>query len=298
MMRHFCFRATAIALALFSTVAMVSAEEIKFMSRFDSHRTAVPTQLVSMNGDDCCADADRMLASCGCDSWCSGIEGGVELLFLNLWANHGAGVRNGGNSWFTSDPDTTANMRYWVGYRGAGGLGVRGRYFSQYSQIGAGQTTNYFDVQLTDVEATALMSFGKWDVDLFGGIRIGDLRWSDELGGDGYIFTGAGLTLGGTIRRELFGNVGLVGGVRTSVLLGQTKEVVNTDESSNTFANLTELRLGVDWRRDMAGGNLVLGVAWEQQMYTGLSGNVDNDIDPEDVDISLGGPVLSISFQR
>jgi len=297
-MKSALFRLAAVAIAIGATSTAVLAEDLRFISHADSRGTVLPTRFISLNGDEDCGNADKSFESCECDTRCGGFEGGVELLFLNVWANHGAGERNGGNSWFNRDPETIGNMRYWLGYRNAEGLGVRARCFSYYSQIGAGNTNEYFDVSLTDVEATALLTLGKWDYDFFGGVRIGDLRWSDKNGNSGYNFTGAGLTLGGSVRRQLIGNLGLVSSVRTSFLLGQTKEVVGDDESSQTLASMTEVRLGMDWQREMARGNFVFGVAWEQQVYTGLSGNVDSDIDPEDVDLSLGGPVLWVGFQR
>jgi hypothetical protein len=305
-MKAALFCAVAAVAALMAPMGTVLAEDMQFTSQAQlnsllySHEAGTPTQLIRINGGDCCTDADPALESCCRDPWWTGIEGGLELTLLNVYANHGAGERNGGNSWFDVDPDTRASLRYWVGWRGEGGLGVRARYFSYYSQMGdAGvDLPDFFDARLFDLEATALLSFCKWDIDVFGGFRYGDLRWSDENGAPGYNFSGAGPTLGANVRRELIGNLGLVGGIRTSFLMGQTTELTLLDESLHTTCNMTEARLGVDWRREMGRGTLVIGAAWEQQLYTGLSGNVDNDIDPEDIDITLAGPVFWVSFQR
>lgn len=288
------------AAVLLMPIGIVRAEDIHFTSQAEltgllyGQQAGDQARLVAIS-EDCCA-ADECVDTCCCQPWWGGFEGGLEVTLLNLYANHGAGEANGGNGFFDVEPDTQANLRYWVGYRAQGGLGLRARYWSYDSRM---DDANFFDVRLLDLEATALVSVGKWDINGFAGVRWGDLQWSDENGAPGYHFDGIGPTLGVDVRRCLFGNVSLIAGVRGSVLYGDENEIGNDDTALNTSYYITEFRLGADYRRQMRnGGYLTLGGAWENQLYSSLSGNVDEDIDPEDVDITLAGPVFWISFER
>jgi len=244
---------------------------------------------------------------CGTSSCCQGcvdpsccrtcgVIGGAELTLFDVYANHGVGGT--GADWF-EEFDMEVDGRFWVGYQGANGFGVLGRYW-QHDVDNPDGLNEYFSVRLYDVEATFDVRFCRWDFLAAAGVRWGDIAWSDENGSPGYGFDGVGPTLAVRARRQMIGNIYVVGGVRYSALFGETTEVASPDDYANGIAvHALEARLGVEWRRDLAiGGSLVLGALWEHQLYSSLSGNVDSDIDPEDVDITLAGPVFSIAFER
>jgi hypothetical protein len=224
-----------------------------------------------------------------------GVEGGLEVTMLNLYSNHGVGNGNGGNSWFADD-DNVGNVRYWLGYKTSDRIGVRLKYWDFYSDVEA--ANQFFDTKVFDIEGTSDFSVGKWVMTGSAGLRWNEVAWSDENGGAGFKFEGIGPTLGVSVRRNLCGNLNFVGGAMGSVLYGDTKELTTDDEANGTSTNIIESRLGLEYFIPARAGFITLRGGWENQWYSGLSGNVDNDIDPEDLDVNLGGPVIAISFER
>ncbi|MGI6415489.1 MAG: Lpg1974 family pore-forming outer membrane protein [Thermoguttaceae bacterium] len=283
--------------AVLAPIGTVCAQEIQFASQ-SAQQACDPGGQVAISGSGCCVDGASG-TSCY-DSWRDGFEGGIELTMLDLYANHGVGEANGGNAWFDGGSDIAPRMRYWLGYRGQEGLGIRARYWSYYSAMD--WPDEFFDVRMFDLEATAVVSVCKWTFDGFAGARWGEFDWTDEDGGgvgSGYNFDGIGPTLGVNLRRPIVNRLSLVGGVRGSVLYGDETELANNNTARGTSYYVTEFRLGLDYRIPRRNGRcLTLGAAWENQLYSSLSGNVDNDIDPEDIDITLAGPVVSISFEH
>lgn len=224
-----------------------------------------------------------------------GVEGGLEVTMLNLYSNHGVGNVNGGNSWFEDD-DNVGNVRYWLGYKTADRIGLRLKYWDFYSDVDA--VDQFFDTKVFDIEGTSDFSVSKWMLTGSAGLRWNEVAWSDENGGDGFKFEGVGPSLGVSARRNLCGNLNFVGGVLGSVLYGDTKELNSEDEAKGVSANIIESRLGLEYFIPARGGFITLRGGWENHWYSGLSGNVDSDIDPEDLDVNLGGPVIAISFER
>ncbi len=107
------------------------------------------------------------------------------------------------------------------------------------------------------------------------------------------------MTLGGEVRRMLCPSLAIVDRCRYSALYGEIKEVVTIDDvADGTAVHGFETSIGVEWNRCTRIGQLTIGFGWEQQLYASLSGNVDSDIDPEDVDITLAGPVFSVALAR
>ncbi|XZE56066.1 Lpg1974 family pore-forming outer membrane protein [Planctomycetaceae bacterium SH139] len=224
-----------------------------------------------------------------------GFEGGTEVTLLNLYSNHGVGNAGGGNSWFEDD-STVGNVRYWLGYKTEDRLGLRLKYWDFYSNVDG--VNQFFDTKVFDIEGTSDFSLGEWALTGSAGVRWNDTVWSDENGGDGFNFEGVGPSLGVSARRNLVGNLNFVGGVMGSVLYGDIKELTSDDQANGVSTNIIESRLGLEYFFPVRGGFVSLRGGWENQWYSGLSGNVDNDIDPEDLDVNLGGPVISISFER
>jgi len=231
--------------------------------------------------DDCCGNG-------------SGWEGGLDLLFLDVYANHGGEKTANGLSWFDGF-DFTAAGRFWFGYQGANGLGVRARY---YNFDGDSVAANQFvDLQMYDVEMTAKHEACNFDFLFIGGVRGGEIDWS--LGNiygskSPYGFDGIGPTLGLQASRPLFRSLAAVAGVRYSALFGNTSRLDSADQADDTVLHITEVQLGVEWRRGM----FVARAMYEYQWYNGLSSVVGDEIDPEDVDITLAGPVFTVGFER
>ncbi|NQT13164.1 MAG: hypothetical protein HQ582_10475 [Planctomycetes bacterium] len=295
-----CFAGPAVAddasvqLASFGNVETAFASQQKEINSLRAELTSLRSMQVENAGyaDDvsCCAEPGCGGCS-GCGA-CGGIEGGVDITLFQVYANHGVGAHQGGNGFF-EDFDTVTDARYWIGYQGANGLGIRGRYFD----FDGGNTVEDEFVGLTmyDIEGTAELNLCQWDFLAFAGIRWGEIGWSDEDGGDGFLFEGIGTTLGVDARRPIWCNISAIGGIRYSALFGDVTEIEVPDNwATGSAAHGMETRLGLEWRRQC----LVVSAVWEHQLYSSMSGNVDNDIDPEDVDITLGGPVIGISFER
>lgn len=286
---------TDFQLASFGNVEAAFASQ---QQEIDSLRAEL-TSLRSMQGDDmgcvddisCCGEP--ACVGCGVCGGCGGIEGGVDITLFQVYANHGVGTNDFGGNGYFEDFDTVTDARYWIGYQGANGLGVRGRYFD----FDGGNTVEdeYVFLTMFDVEGTAELNLCEWSFLAFAGVRWGEIAWSDENGYDGFEFEGIGTTLGVDARRPIWCNISAVGGIRYSAMFGDVTEIEDPDDwATGTAAHIMETRLGLEWRRQL----LVVSAVWEHQLYSSLSGNVDNDIDPEDVDITLGGPVFGISIER
>lgn len=245
--------------------------------------------LRSMGGDagdkatqeDCCGNG-------------SGWEGGLELLYLDVYANHGGEQTANGLSWFDGF-DFTAAGRFWFGYQGANGLGFRARY---YNFDGDSVVANQFvDLQMYDLEMTAKHEACNFDFLFLGGVRGGEIDWSRPTWTyypGNYGFDGIGPTLGLQASRPLFRSLAAVAGVRYSALFGNTVKLDSPLQADDAVLHVTEVQLGVEWRRGM----FVARVLYEYQWYDGLSTMGDYDIDPEDVDITLAGPVFTVGFER
>lgn len=221
-------------------------------------------------------------------------EGGFDVMFFTVYANHGVG---GTGSDFFEDFDTTFDVRPWVGVRRADGLGVHFRYFDFDGQSTVAD--EFVDIKLFDVEASGVLEVCDWQFTAIAGTRYAEIGWSDENANDGFEFRGIGMLLGGEVRRLLQNNLSVVGKARYSALFGEVQEVADpSDAMTGVAVHGLQTALMVEWSRCTQLGLVTIGAGWEQQLYASLSGNVDSDIDPEDVDITLAGPVLSVSVQR
>ncbi|MCU0827920.1 MAG: Lpg1974 family pore-forming outer membrane protein [Tabrizicola sp.] len=201
---------------------------------------------------------------------------------------------NGGNAWF-SDDGSAAAFRLTAAYDLSETFGLRARLFRFDGDFET--ATNLFEARTIDVEAVMSTDQGGLGLDAFAGLRSASVDWSDENGGSGFGFQGIGPTIGLELNHSFGNGFGLVAGARYSAMLGETTELVNDDAADNTVVSSVDLRIGVDYAREMAnGGALTFGLGIEGTSFLSLSGNVDNYIDPEDVNVTLAGPYLRVAM--
>lgn len=223
-----------------------------------------------------------------------GLSFSVDIPALTVFANHGAGELTGGNAWFDTKGSAVA-YRLTAEYDFSETFGVRARAFSFGGEFD--DPTDIFKARTFDFEAVLRPDLGGLDLQAFAGLRVGSVDWSDEEGGSGYGFSGVGPTLGLQIGQTFGNGFGLVFGGRYSALLGDTTETLNDDTAENTVVPTIDLRLGIDYKKDMAnGGTMTFGAGLESISFLSLSGNVDSDIDPEDVSVTLAGPYIRLGF--
>ncbi|MGE0756708.1 MAG: hypothetical protein AB7F89_06830 [Pirellulaceae bacterium] len=277
------FFLTALAVLGCSSV-MAQSTDVYFPTEFQPQ--------VPMSVDD-----NVTLINCetGCEveeAGCGGWIGGFDIPVFDVFANHSVGNAGGAFGWFQGFTSTPGG-RYWFGYQNASGVGLRGRFF-HYNADGD-RPADRFNVNFFDVEAAADLTLNEWQVLLLGGMRVGEVNFANWQGGP-HDFDGAGLTVAAELRRLVRGNLGLVAGLRQSFLIGHTQFAAI--ESRGTAVPITELRFGGEWYRPLGNGaTLVATAAYEHQFYSGLSVR-STIIDPEDVDISLSGPVFSLALLR
>jgi hypothetical protein len=218
----------------------------------------------------------------------------TEVPILSLYANHGSG--NSFTNWF-NDFDYDPGLRLIAAYQSRGALGLRGRLFT-YDATGSASAADRFDVRLYDFEATTVLNLGDWDILFFGGARFGNIKYSNRFSNTFETFDGSGITCGADLHRDVGGGFGLFGGFRQSYLYGDSVVNGNPNAISNTVIPITELRIGMDYTKQLRRGNtLIAGIGFEHQQYSSLSVR-NNSIDPEDVDVALSGPVFSLTWLR
>ncbi|MDM7933037.1 Lpg1974 family pore-forming outer membrane protein [Tabrizicola sp.] len=223
-----------------------------------------------------------------------GLSFGLEIPILTIYADHGAGEIDGGNAWFDEDGSANA-FRITAAYDISESFGVRGRVFKFDGEFD--DPDDQFDARTIDVEAVMNTDLGGLDLDVFAGLRSGSVDWSDEDGSTGYGFDGVGPTIGLQVTHSFGNGLGMIVGGRYSAMLGDTTELTSDDTADNVVVSSVDLRIGLDYARDLAsGGSMTFGVGVESTSFLSLSGNVDNDIDPEDVSVTLAGPYLSLGF--
>lgn len=241
---------------------------------------------------------------CGaCDSACEpacggGLIGGVEILALRPYASdpEQLSISAGGDTFSLSLPDNSFDIapRFWLGYVGPEGLGVRGRYFqfdhnldAETLVVEADADTPFFgegrftssgqlDIYAADVEAFQQINLNRWNVRLGGGLRAGGVgrvfsfgvQELDEPPSRSELskkFDGVGPTIFGEFRRPIGGRgIALVANARGSVLFGSERlRIANIgfgllgdelSEKHDAIVGVGEIQLGAEWNRPLARG--------------------------------------------
>ncbi len=179
----------------------------------DHSATSTAYYLPSGSGGSCCAtEIDSSCCECGgcCDCcepasgcWIGGIE--VAALQLRLGGPDDLNTTTGVLAPVSSpDYDFEVAPRAWVGYQGAGGLGIRARGFTYRTSgsINNGPTPSAFFVNpirtaaltqssvasrlkmnVFDLEITQQGEFSNWEFQMVGGIRYARLDFDTNISG-------------------------------------------------------------------------------------------------------------------
>ena len=232
----------------------------------------------------------------------SSLAVGVEFPYLSLNSNHGGGGEgSGGNAFFDDGFEDRVSYRLTATTDLLEEFGARIRFFDYDAGVGRDDGPDpslFFQASFWDVEGTAHLDLGKWDLVASVGARGGNIEWPDEDGGEGYEFDGFGFTTALDARRAFSNGLAIVASVRHSQLFGDIEELnTPSDDNSNNVVPVTEFRAGVEYDHAVfPGGFLTVGIHYETTLISSLCGNVDSDIDPEDVDIGLMGPAFGIKL--
>jgi hypothetical protein len=223
--------------------------------------------------------------SCGavdngcCDDCCkAGFIGGGEVLWLKTFEGDGA----------FGDFNYDDGFRFWIGYQGAGGLGIRFRYFDFDQEADNG---DLFDTKHTDLEIYDTVQIGcNWDLLVGAGIRYLDINFSTTEGETLQSFTGPGPVVTAELYRHISDRAALYAIGRESILVGNFRDDGTLQEDSTLM--VSELQLGGQLHREMSSGALLFGRAgWEAQYYHDLS-------DDNETPISLIGVGFSAGIMR
>ena len=215
-----------------------------------------------------------------CDDCCkAGCIAGGEVLWLKAFEGDGA----------FGDFNYDEAYRFWVGYQGASGLGVRFRYFNFDTDADNGDV---FETTHTDLEIYDMVQIGcHWDLLVGGGIRYLDVNFS-TIGGEAFeSFTGPGPVVTAELYRHISDRAALYAIGRESILVGSFRNLGGgLQEDSTTM--VSELQLGGQLHRELASGALLFGRAgWEAQYYHDIS-------DGNETPISLIGVGFSAGIMR
>ncbi|MEZ6072418.1 MAG: hypothetical protein R3C10_19690 [Pirellulales bacterium] len=264
----------------------------------------------SCAGDDICSDCQAACGSCnscnagcggcgGCNSCCGGLSAGAEMTILNFHPDGGRG-----SDLFGIDGDYNHNVapRVWLGYEGASGWGVRGRFW-QYDtgsnntffvdtdeRFVLGNVCNTLNTYMIDLELTKRFCLGRTRMRTSIGARNGAIRRRtvyglgiiDDDGSDEdataliadaiRVFDGTGLTFAFEANRPLFGTqLEAVVNARGSALWGDNKQSVLAkgaealpDGMGNLDVNVMTQEFHGDESDTMWIGELQAGLQWTQ----------------------------------
>ena len=156
---------------------MVQAQQVQLASHAEmndlyARLAQLESQIAASNvsGGCGCADAAGCGNGCGndcCDDCCGcpGFVAGAELVWLKAFNS---------NTEF-GDFNYDEGFRWWLGYQGAGGLGVRIRGFDYQQAVVA--TGELVDIETFDLEVYDAVQLGcNWDVIIGAGVRYTDTR--------------------------------------------------------------------------------------------------------------------------
>lgn len=209
------------------------------------------------------------------------------------------------------DPGYTTSVRYVLGYVSDSGLGIQGRFWQFNDNYGyiPPNAPNDFGIRLdvADLEVTLAQRLRHWDLGVTGGVRYGQLQYSNP---SPTLFAGAGMVtfegVGPTVSlngRRMIGNSGvsLFGNVRGSMLAGSVRNggvLVNLLPATihGEIMTVAENQLGVAWTRDLSQTfQLELRTAWETQYW--MSDTLSDDVYGVGTNLALTGPTLAVELK-
>ncbi len=243
---------------------------------------------------DECGTCDVCCDPCGC----AGFFGGAELLLLDPHSSAGTNALGVGGPY--PEWGYRPAYRFWLGYQGSGGQGLRLRYFQfdQYNEdvldaanpeqggfetAGVGFNAYYVDVEYTDT----IQLGGQWSALLHGGMRYAavdrfDMAYDAGVGTTygRYLTCSWGVTGGLELRRPIFAGWDLYANLQGSILFGDGDEYNWTDDppswdGENHLENGTqaiwEISFGMEKAYDLGNGAELFGrVGVEAQYWDGF----------------------------
>jgi hypothetical protein len=214
-----------------------------------------------------------------CDDCCrAGFVGGAEVLWLKAYDS------NGDFNEFNFDE----GFRFWIGYQGDDGLGIRLRYF-EYEQTA--DNGEFIDVEYTDIEVFDSLQLGcNWDLYIGGGLRYLGYEDNDlNLGADlDDSLWGVGPVLSAELYRHIGDRAALYAIGRQSIIVGNgLNDGIATRDMTGS---VTEIQLGGQVHREWNGGLLFGRIGWETQGYYDIHDNEEL--------VTLMGLALSVGIMR
>ncbi len=248
-----------------------------------------PQQVTACNE---CGTCDVSCDPCGC----AGFYGGAELLLLDPHSSAGTNAFSVGGPY--PEWGYRPAYRFWLGYQGSGGQGLRVRYFQfdQYNEdvldaanpeqgiyetAGIGFNAYYVDVEYTDT----IQLGGQWSALLHGGMRYAaldrfDMRFdSGAMGGayGRYLTCSWGVTGGLELRRPMFYGWDLYANLQGSILFGDGDhydplgDPPGEDHLENGTQSIWEIAFGMEKSYALGNGAELFGrLGVEAQYWDGF----------------------------
>ena len=237
----------------------------------------------SCDSPGCSGGCDSAIGSCN-NACGRGFYWGTEVTVLRPFHSEGQ----------TTGYDYRAAPRLWLGFQKADGNGFRARWWEMETNGPA--TARYDDLHfmLFDLEATHDFQLGcKWNGIVSTGFRYAEYR-EEEASGNYLEQDGAvGVVAGIEARRNMFRNINMYVGARTSMLFANsiTENGAVSSREDTTFT-VSELQMGTEFVRPARNGATFFArVGTEAQYWSGVS-----DFDTEDT--SLIGTSFAIGIRR
>lgn len=238
-----------------------------------------------------------------------GLFGSIEVTFLQPSLSGAQSVFGSGTGRLL-ETEYQTGVRYVFGYVSDSGLGIRGRYwsFDNATSYSPPYAPAMFGIQLqtADTEITLYQRMRHVDLEFSGGLRYGQLEYSNPpltLYGPGIVrFEGVGPTASLNAERKL-GNSGfsLFGNVRGSVLIGDIRTAslllnIPTGSIEDEVMTIFENQLGVAWNYDLTKQlELEVRAAWETQYWA--NSTLEDDFYGIGTNLALMGPTVAVEFR-
>lgn len=273
------FMALVAAWALAQVTSTVRAEDLQFVSTTtfaDMQRrlAEVESQLASYES---MGGAEQHGKGKGDGFYCGtcvtpGITLDAELLFLRPFGSDD-GTFDNGNQY-------NPGVRLAGGFVRGDGLGVRARWFSYGSN--AIDPDGDFDAYYADLELTDKFGLGCWEATVSGGVRYAEFTQPVDQAG----MFGLGPQIGIELARPVTSNLYLFTAARTSMLFGTEQ----FDQQDDAFS-ISEIQLGVEFRRDLGGAQFFVRSALEGQYWSAVANDNEEDL-------GLVGGVFAVGITR